>query len=433
MSCWDFWLVQAIKLGAVLACLAGLNILVAFGQLWYVITRLGPGMETDALFAGMVIPQLVLAVVSGSLMHVLVPLLAAEDVTYFRRDAWGFLLAVTGLFAAGALMLALLAHWWVPVIVPGFSAQAKALTVSLTRIQLLGMVFTASVSVLWSVSHAKRRFIWAESSPVMASALSFAFLVWALPRYGVTAAAWSAVIAPGLQVAFLMPGIGRPCQPDWGSPAMVQARKRLQPLLVGTIYYKTDPAVDRFLASMAPAGGLSLLHMGMQMFGAANQIINKAIAAPMVPDLAVYSRTRDWHQFRGLYKKRLYWVLGFVLPGYLVFLVIGEPFLRLVIGYGGVNSGDVHMLWLIMASLGGSLIGGAVGNITSVVFYATADVATPTRLGIWTYTIYIPFKILAFYSLGVLGLAISTSVFVSINALLQYLILEMRSTKEWIK
>ena len=424
---------QAIKLGAVLACLAGLNILVAFGQLWYVITRLGPGMETDALFAGMVIPQLVLAVVSGSLMHVLVPLLAAEDVTYFRRDAWGFLLAVTGLFAAGALMLALLAHWWVPVIVPGFSAQAKALTVSLTRIQLLGMVFTASVSVLWSVSHAKRRFIWAESSPVMASALSFAFLVWALPRYGVTAAAWSAVIAPGLQVAFLMPGIGRPCQPDWGSPAMVQARKRLQPLLVGTIYYKTDPAVDRFLASMAPAGGLSLLHMGMQMFGAANQIINKAIAAPMVPDLAVYSRTRDWHQFRGLYKKRLYWVLGFVLPGYLVFLVIGEPFLRLVIGYGVVNSGDVHMLWLIMASLGGSLIGGAVGNITSVVFYATADVATPTRLGIWTYTIYIPFKILAFYSLGVLGLAISTSIFVSINALLQYLILEMRSTKEWIR
>ena len=424
---------QAIKLGAVLACLAGLNILVAFGQLWYVITRLGPGMETDALFAGMVIPQLVLAVVSGSLMHVLVPLLAAEDVTYFRRDAWGFLLAVTGLFAAGALMLALLAHWWVPVIVPGFSAQAKALTVSLTRIQLLGMVFTASVSVLWSVSHAKRRFIWAESSPVMASALSFAFLVWALPRYGVTAAAWSAVIAPGLQVAFLMPGIGRPCQPDWSSPAMVQARKRLQPLLVGTIYYKTDPAVDRFLASMAPAGGLSLLHMGMQMFGAVNQIINKAIAAPMVPDLAVYSRTRDWHQFRGLYKKRLYWVLGFVLPGYLVFLVIGEPFLRLVIGYGGVNSGDVHMLWLIMASLGGSLIGGAVGNITSVVFYATADVATPTRLGIWTYTIYIPFKILAFYSLGVLGLAISTSIFVSINALLQYLILEMRSTKEWIR
>ena len=66
---------QAIQLGT----LSAANIGIAFLFQWYVLTQLGPGIETDALFAGMTLPQLVLTVISGSLMHVLVPLLAGED------------------------------------------------------------------------------------------------------------------------------------------------------------------------------------------------------------------------------------------------------------------------------------------------------------------------------------------------------------------
>ncbi|MEJ7619098.1 MAG: hypothetical protein WKF30_19475 [Pyrinomonadaceae bacterium] len=58
---------------------------------WYVVTRLGVGLETDALFAGMAIPQLILSVASSSLTHVLVPLLATtENETAFRRSGWDF-------------------------------------------------------------------------------------------------------------------------------------------------------------------------------------------------------------------------------------------------------------------------------------------------------------------------------------------------------
>ena len=69
-----------------LGVLAASNIGIAFLYQWYVLVQLGPGVETDALFAGMTVPQLALAVVSGSLMHVLVPLLAGEPADRFRRD-----------------------------------------------------------------------------------------------------------------------------------------------------------------------------------------------------------------------------------------------------------------------------------------------------------------------------------------------------------
>src|SRR5712691_3864136 len=190
-----------------LALLAGTNILVTLLFQWYVITQLGVGIETDALFAGMAVPQLILLVVSSSLTHVLVPLLATEDERTFRQNAWGFFLGISGIFTMLALVLFLTASYWVPWLVPGFSKAGQSLTVTLTRIQLVSMIFTASVSVLWSVYHAKQKFIWVELSTLLCSLIALVFLIWLLPGYGVAGAALLIVMRTGLQVVWLMPGL----------------------------------------------------------------------------------------------------------------------------------------------------------------------------------------------------------------------------------
>src|SRR6266850_547833 len=240
-----------------LACLAGSNILVTLLFQWYVITQLGVGFETDALFAGMAVPQLILMVVSSSLTHVLVPLLATEDEITFARNAWGFFLGISGIFTAFAVVLFVSAGYWVPCLVPGFSSTGQSLTVSLTRIQLVGMIFTASTSVLWSVYHARQKFIWVELSSLLSSLTGLFLLVRILPATGVSGAAFLILLRTGLQMVWLLPGLGRWEWPDWKSPAMREAWLRIRPLLIGTTYYRTDPLIDRFLASMAPAGGLS--------------------------------------------------------------------------------------------------------------------------------------------------------------------------------
>src|SRR4030081_61783 len=176
---------------------------------WYVVTRLGVGIETDSYFASGALPQLIFLVVSFSLAQVLVPLLATEDEETFRRDAWGFFIAVSALFSLLAVLLFVTAGYWVPLFVPGFSDKAKQLTVNLSRIQLLAMVGNASVAVLWSVYYARQKFIWAELSPVFANVLSLLVLFWTLPQYGIVAAAWATVLNLGLKVAFLMPMLGR--------------------------------------------------------------------------------------------------------------------------------------------------------------------------------------------------------------------------------
>ena len=407
-----------------LALLAGANILMTLLFQWYVITQLGLGIGTDALFAGMAVPQLILMVVSSSLTHVLVPLLATENELTFRQNAWGFFLSVSGLFTVLALILFVTATYWVPWLVPGFSGPARVLTLSLTRIQLISMIFTASASVLWSVYHARQRFIWVESSTLLSNVVALALIWKLLAIYGITGAAIVIVLRTALQVGLLMPGLGRWQRPQLNSQAMREAWRRIRPLLVGTAYYRTDPLVDRFLASMAPTGGLSLLYIGQQIYGVANVVAEKALAAPMVPQLAIEANAGRWSAFRSIYQKRLLLVGGLTLLGYVVLLVAGERILNLLIGHGGVTQENVHLLWLIMVALAGFFIGGAMGQITSTTFYATGDTRTPTRMSVVTYTIYIPAKVIGFMYYGLMGLAVVTSIYLFVNLIVQVLLLE---------
>lgn len=407
-----------------LAILAGANIIVSLAFQWYVITQLGVGVETDAFFAAMALPQVILFVVSSSLTHVLVPLLATDDETTFRQNAWGFFLGVTGLFTALSALLYITCSYWVPLLVPGFSEQGRLLTITLTKLQLISMIFTASASVLWAIYHARQRFIWVELSALLASLIGLAVVWKLLPLYGVVAAALVIILRTALQVIALLPGLGRWQRPNWRSKAMRQSWDRLRPLLIGTSYYRTDALIDRFLASMAPAGGLSLLYIGQQIYGVANVVADKAIATPMVPQLAIEAENSRWSNFKKLYRGRLLLVGGVTAIGYVILLIIGERILNLLIGHGGVTAQNVHVLWLIMVALVGFFMAGAMGQITAITFYAMGDTRTPTRLSIITFTIYIPAKVLGFVYYGLLGLAVVTSVYLFVNLLIQILLLE---------
>ncbi len=418
-----------IKLSLVLAGLAICNAVLAILMPWYVVTRLGVGVDTDAFFASGALPQLIFLVASFSLTQVLVPLLATEDEKTFRRDAWGFFLSVTGLFVLLGAVLFVLAGVWVPLLVPGFSEKAKLLTVSLSRIQLLGMVGNASVTVLWSVYYARQKFIWAELSPVFANVLSLLFLFWTLPQYGIAAAAWATVLNLGLKLAFLMPMLGRWQSPQWDSYAMREAWRRVKPLLLGQTYSKSDPLVDRFLTSMSIAGNLSLLYIGQQIYSAINLIITKAISAPTVPRLARAAKSGDWINFRRTYRRRLLWMVGLAVAAFVILLFFGEPLLHLLIGHGGITAQNVRMLWWIMLALTGLLLGGTAGQVTSMAFYAMGDTKTPTMLFVWTFTIYVPIKVLVFVHYGLLGLAVATSAHLIVNFLLQLVVLEKNTTQ----
>jgi putative peptidoglycan lipid II flippase len=412
------------KLGLTLAALAICNAVLAVLMPWYIVTRLGVGIETDAFFASAALPQLVFLVASFSLTQVLVPLLATESDNNFRRDAWTLFVGVSGIFCVIALVLFVAARYWVSLIVPGFSDEARQLAIMLTRIQLLAMIGNAAIVVLWSVYYARQKFLWTELSSVIANGIGLVFLIRTLPHHGIIYAAWATVLTLTLKILMLLPGLGRWEWPQWDSYVIKEAWRRIKPFLLGQVYAKTDPVIDRFLTSLTIAGSLSLLYIGQQVYSSINLIVTKAISTPSVPRLAIAAKTGDWPSFRRIYRHRMAWMLAVTIAGTFAFFALGEPMLNLMIGHGGITSQNVHQLWWILVALSGVLIGGATGQVVSTAFYAIGDTRTPTMLFIITYTVYIPIKIVVFLKYGVVGLAIVTSIHMAVNFLLQLVVLE---------
>jgi peptidoglycan biosynthesis protein MviN/MurJ (putative lipid II flippase) len=411
---------QGLKVAALASCNAALAVLSA----WYIVARTGLNVETDAFFASGALPQLAFLLLSAALPPVLVPLLATRDPEGLREDAWVFFVLTTALFGLVGAGLYATCAVWVPLLVPGFSDEGKVLTVALTRIQIVSMVLNAGIVTLWAAQQARRRFVWVELSGVLANLAGLLFLVYALPRFGIRAAAWNAVFYNCLKLAFLLPVLGRWRRPAWPSPTLREAWRLFKPLLPGQAYLRAEPLLDRFLASTQGAGSLSLLYVAQQIYANVILVTSKAMVAPLAPRLAVAADLGAWRSYRRAYRRRLLLIALLAALGASALLACGPQALRLAIGHAGVTAGNVHTLWLVMLALAGAFAGGVSGQVASGAFYAMGDTKTPTKVSALIYTLYLPLKIGVFLGYGLIGLAVTMSAYFVINFVAQLVLLE---------
>lgn len=409
-----------------LALVCAANVLLAVFMAWYVIATIGINEESDAFFASSALPQFAFALLTATLLPVVVPLLAIQSRKEFRDDAWSFFSLTTAVFLIVGVILAMSSRAWVPLLVPGFSAAGKDLTVQLTRIQLASMVLNAMTVMLWAAHHARNRFLWVEVSAGVANLGGLVFLMLTLHRFGVAAAAWNTVFFNSVKLILLLPILGRWRRPEWNSATLREGWRRLKPLLPNHMYLRTEPILDRFLVSMTGAGTLSLLYLSQQVYASLILLIGKTVIAPSVPGLAVNARAGKWEDYRRQYQGRLWWTLGLALLG-CVLIICGRKFLEFLVGHAGVTAENVHMLWLTMIALAGTLIGGTLVQVIAGAFYAAGNTRTPSKISALVYTVFIPLKVAAFMIYGLLGLAVTMSAYFLTNACVQLLWLRKSS------
>jgi putative peptidoglycan lipid II flippase len=416
---------QGLNLGGLAVCNAGLAVLSA----WYIVTRTGINFKSDAFFASSALPQFAFVLLSTTLLPVLVPLLSTKDAERLREDAWVFFLLNTTFFLIIGVLLYASCGFWVPQLVPGFSYEGKSLAIDLTKIQIVSMVLNVGIVTLWAVQHARGRFVWVEFSGVLANLAGLLFLVCALPRFGIRAAAWNTVFYNSLKLVFLLPALGRWRRPAWRSPTVREALRLFKPLLPGQAYLRAEPLLDRFLSSMNGAGSLSLLYVAQQIYANLTLVTSKAVIAPVVPRLAAEAVSGEWRAYRRTYRERLLLIALVTALGALL-LAFDEPLFRLAIGHASVTGENVYTFRLVMIALAGAFAGGVSGQVVSGAFYAAGNTRTPTKVSALVYTLYLPLKIAVFLRYGLVGLAVTVSAYFVTNFLIQLFVLEVEVARK---
>jgi len=400
------------------------NLALQFLFQWYIIIAFGAGPVTDTYFGAMVIPQFILLVLSGSFTLVLVPVLAKYERTAFAKESWNYFQAAGLLFSVLALVLFLTAPWWVHLLFPAFKEEVFVMALNLSRIQLITMVVSALLSVLWAAHSAREQFFKIETSSVIANVIALGLFYFAIKHYDIYAAAWVNVIRALLQMLLLAAILGPYQKPDFYSDSFRLSWKKIRPLLAGNMYYKTDTIVDRHLSSMGVTGDLTLFNLAQQIYSVGYSILSKVLVNTIVPQLAKADAAKDEKQYNSVFKKRLLLSLIITAAVFILLMVLGKWGLELVFSVKHFTTVFINKLWWIMILLAGYWIFGLLGAITASAFYAKGNTVTPTRLSALLFTIFIPVKIFSYYRYGITGLATTISIYYLTNFAVQMILLK---------
>lgn len=404
-----------------------LNVLLAVLFQWVLLTILGPGRHSDALFAALTLPQLFGTVIASALTHVLVPLLAGESESDARRTAWSYVALFGPLFLGAALLLSLSAAWWVPFLVYGFDAAAKAEAVALTQVAVMGILFTGTIAVQQAAAFARGHYIWPDIAQALANAFALALLWALLPHYGVMVAAWITLGRLVLQCLLMGNALGPFVRPDFSDPALSAGWRRMKPLVLGASYYKLDPLIDRFLLSALAPGSLSLFTLAQQLYAAGGQVIGKALATPAQTLMATQAKRGEYASLSRTLRKGFLVTTLFCLACVAGLALIGEPVLNVLVAYGRFDAAHVRQLWLILMAASGMFVLGASSSLLAGAFYASGDTRTPTLIGSASFTVSILSKLLMFKYMGIIGLSLAASFQYVLSALLMVIWLQRQS------
>ncbi|MEB6542606.1 hypothetical protein MXL19_00495 [Escherichia coli] len=385
--------------------------------------KIGPSSDTDALFAGMTIPSVILSVLVSSLTNVLVPLFVSSKSVL--KDLW----AQIYLFSIGSAFIVIplisFSPLWLGCVFSGFDVKTLSLTQHIITVQFIVIPFSIASAIFTAYFNANSKFISAEAIPAICSLIIFPFIFPAITSYGVLAVTYIYAIKILMTFVMQIMKIGGPIKLSFNDIDIKGAFSRIKYLILGSVYYKSGPVIDRHILSYSVAGSLSLFVLVQQLLSMANLIFTKTI---IIPDITMMNKVavQDNKIFKHWLMTRVFILFAFGLVLYFFAFILGEQIINLFLKIFNFQKFDVHIIWMLTMALFGGFIGDSIATLVSSSFYSKGDTKTPSFLSIVTFTIFIPLKFISYHYAGVYGLAFASSIYSLINMSVMFLIIMLR-------
>lgn len=413
---------QGVYIGAVVS----LQLIAQLITQLLVIRIVGIGQGTDAYIAAQTVPAVLAAIIITALQSVWLPRLSVltGDAETWKTEQ-SIAQGQAALLGGGLLFLVgISASIWVPVIFPGFDLYQQELTVKFCWIFLVAAAFNSQSALLTVALRARGRFLAAEIVALLGTLIALVVLYYILPKWGLDAAVWVVLFRSVLVYIVQMKLANWPplsitrgfgCKSTW---------RLMKPLLFGTSIYKTAPLVDRYWASQASAGGLTILGLAYIAMSSVATIIEKSVCMPITPNLARHVNDNEYQGLRKAYRKGVFQVTMIVLLlG--VFLFFMKPvFLWAATAALDIDIRSSSTLWMMCILLLAYVHVAASGTLAVAAFYAMGNTKTPVRVGLVAFILSIGIKSLGFISYGLMGLVAAISIYYAISMLIMCFLLE---------
>ncbi len=384
----------------------------------------GAQAETDAFFLAYKVPYLLVLVVSSALVAAFVPMFSHRIATGHKKEALGLFVNMGKVaclvLIALTVVLIVIAPWIIPLVGFGFDSETKDLAVYLFRILMIGFSFAGLTGLVTGMLNSLRRFAVAAFAPAVGTAATLLVTVAFAGSVGITSLAVGTTVGWVVGLAVVLFGIRDQevhyrARVEWRDPAMREAAGMVWPVLIGSAVGAVSIFSDQILGSTLETGSVSSLSYADKLFQVPLGLFVAGITVPLFPLFSEQVAAKAPDRVKATLSFALRLMAFLLIPCTVGFILLRYSIIGLILEHGKFTAEDTdRTAWALLFLLLGLYVYAGRDTLTRV-FYAHHDMRTPVKISVTTVVVNIGLSYLFMQFLGVGGLALGTTVALTIN------------------
>lgn len=344
------------------------------------------------------------------------------------------------LFFIVAVVVLIFAKPLTSLIASGFSPQQLVLMTNLTRILLLAQIFFLLSNFISAILQVNQVFIVPSLSPIVYNLFIILSIFTLAPLFGIYGVVYGAVIGAFFHLAIQIPSVRRQgFKYSFIINTKISGVREIFRLMVPRSLSlglgEIENTVTLFFASTLPSGSISLLNLALQFMYLPSRIFGTTIGQASLPLLSKNIARNELDIFRKTVNRIMVQSLFIALPVSVLILVQRVSIVRLLFGSQQFPWSATLITARILAFLTPAIVCQAIIQILIRSFYALHNTKIPFKVSFISliFNVSSSFYFVNFTSLGVLGLALSSSIGNIVQLLgLLYFFIKIVDGFDWI-
>lgn len=377
-------------------------------------------LELDAFNAAFRLPDLIFKLlVAGALSASFIPVYSSylhKDKDNANKIASTVINLLFLVFITSAIVIFIFAHPFSRLIARGFNPEQIIIMVKITRILLISQIFFLISNFITSILHVNQIFLVPSLSPIFYNITIILSIYLFAPIFGIFGVAWGCVVGALIHLLIQIPvvknqGFNYQLIIDKNLAGVKEIIRLMVPRTISVGLAEIENTVTLFFTSILPAGSLSLFNLALQLMYLPSRIFSTTIGQASLPILSKNIAENKIKTFKNTVIKTIFQSLFIALPITIIILVLRLTIVRIVFGTKNFPWEATKLTATTLGLLTPAIICQAIIQIIIRAFYALHNTKTPLKISLIALiiNIFTSFMFIKFTPLGIMGLAISSS------------------------
>lgn len=386
----------------------------------------GATYKTDAYLMSLTIPNLMFNLFGLAIATTFIPILSESYSKDGKKEMFSFANSIMNILMILALVLCALGWMFtddiVKVIATKFTGQTYDLTVFLTRISMINILFLSLNSGYTAVLQTLDEF---TVPALVGIIMNIPIILYILigNSHGVVGLTIATMVGNGLQILVQLPWLIKndyrySFKINFKDSKIKKMLMLIAPVIIGTGVNQINEVVQKNMASGLPEGSIAALDYANKL----NMLVYFTFAAAIVtviyPSLSRAGNLENYDEFKQHISNAVNNINLIVIPAALGLLILRVPIISVLFMHGAFDARGVEMTSTALLYLVSGMIFWGIRDVFNRAFYAIQDTTTPMINGAVGVGVNIIMSIILVKKMGIGGLTLATTISAFVSCVL---------------